>query len=160
MLALSRTFAREIPNDALLGLRMAPVSPSAVYVGKLLGNLFFLTLLQLLVVPLFAILYNVPLWERAGQLALICFFGAWGLAAVGTTFAAIATTVRLRELMLPVLLLPIELPLLLSLVEATSVTLEGRTAIIEASMWMRMCFGFDIIFTILSLYLFPSLLEE
>jgi heme exporter protein B len=160
MLALSRTFAREVPNDALLGLRMAPISPAAVYVGKLVGNVLFLGLLQLLVLPLFAVLYNVSLRAHLAELALICFLGTWGLAAVGTTFAAIATTVRLRELMLPMLLFPIEIPLLLSLVEATTIVLEGRTAIIEAGMWMRMCFGFDVIFTILSLSLFPSLLED
>jgi heme exporter protein B len=160
MLALSRTFAREVPNDAMLGLQMAPISPAAIYVGKLAGNVLFLGLLQVLVLPLFGVLYNVGMWEHAAELALICFLGTWGLAAVGTTFAAIATTVRLRELMLPVLLFPIEIPLLLSLVEATTVVLGGSTDIIDAAMWMRMCFGFDVIFTILSLYLFPALLEE
>jgi heme exporter protein B len=86
--------------------------------------------------------------------------GSWGLSAVGTTFAAIATSIRLREMMLPVLLFPIELPLILSLVEATSLVIQGGDAVIEVQTWLRLALGFDIIFTILSLFLFEYILEE
>ena len=160
MLALSRTFAREVPNDCLLGLQMAPISPAAIYVGKLASNLLFLGLLELLLLPLFALFYNVRLLDHAPLLVLIILLGSWGLAAVGTTFAAIATTVRLRELMLPVLLFPIEIPLILSLVEATTAVLQGTNPIVETSIWLRICFGFDVIFTILSLFLFAHILED
>ncbi|MBI3933736.1 MAG: heme exporter protein CcmB [Acidobacteria bacterium] len=160
MLALSRTFAREVPNDCLLGLQMAPVTPSAIYVGKLVSNLLFLGLLELLLLPLFSLFYNVRLLDHAWQMGEIILLGSWGLAAVGTTFAAIATTVRLRELMLPVLLFPIEIPLILSLVEATTAVLQGTDPIVETRMWLRICLGFDVIFTILSLYLFAYILEE
>jgi heme exporter protein B len=160
LLALSRTFAREVPNDCLLGLQMAPISPAAIYVGKLASNLLFLGLLELLLLPLFALFYNVRLLDHALLLGLIVLLGSWGLASVGTTFAAIATTVRLRELMLPVLLFPIEIPLILSLVEATTIVLQGSNPIIETRVWLRMCFGFDVIFTILSVYLFAYILED
>lgn len=160
MLALSRTFAREVPNDCLLGLQMAPISPAAIYVGKLLSNLAFLSLLELLLLPLFAILYNLRLWDQALDLVGIVLLGSWGLAAVGTTFAGIATSVRLRELMLPVLLFPIEIPLILSLVEATTAVLQGTDPIVPPRIWLRICFGFNVIFTILSLYLFEYILEE
>ena len=160
MLALSRTFAREVPNDCLLGLQMAPISPAAVYVGKLAGNLLFLGLLELLLLPLSALFYNIRLLDHAPMLGLIVLLGSWGLAAVGTTFAAISTTVRLRELMLPVLLFPIEIPLILSLVEATTAVLQGTNPIVETGIWLRICFGFDVIFTILSLYLFSYILED
>jgi heme exporter protein B len=160
MLGLSRTFAREVPNDCLLGLQMAPIPPAAIYVGKLGSNFLFLGLLELLLLPLFALFYNVPIQEHALAMCWIVFLGSWGLAAVGTTFAGIATTVRLRELMLPVLLLPIEIPLLLSLVEATTTILQGTDPIVETGIWFRLSFGFDVIFTILSLYLFPYILEE
>jgi heme exporter protein B len=160
MLALSRTFAREVPNDCLLGLQMAPISPAAIYVGKLASNLLFLGLLEFLLLPVFALFYNVRLADHALMLATIILLGSWGLAAVGTTFAGIATTVRLRELMLPVLLFPIEIPLLLSLVQATTAVLQGTDPIVETGVWLRLCFGFDVIFTILSLFLFPYILEE
>ena len=159
VLALSRTFAREVPNDCLLGLQIAPISPAAVYTGKLLGNVIFLSLMELILLPLFAVFYNLRLWEGGGWLVLIVFLGSWGLAAVGTTFAAIATSVRLRELMLPVLLFPIEIPLLLSLVQATTAVVRGGDSIADLGIWLRLCFGFDVVFTTLSLYLFEYVLE-
>ena len=159
VLALSRTFAREVPNDCLLGLQIAPRAPAAVYTGKLLGNVIFLSLMELILLPLFAVFYNLRLWEGGGWLVLIVFLGSWGLAAVGTTFAAIATSVRLRELMLPVLLFPIEIPLLLSLVQATTAVVRGGDSIADLGIWLRLCFGFDVVFTTLSLYLFEYVLE-
>ncbi len=160
MLGLSRTFAREVPNDCLQGLRMAPVSASAIYTGKLLSNVAFLGLIEVIVLPVFGLFFNVPLWPVAPQLLLVVLLGSWGLSAIGTTFAAIATSIRLRELMLPVLLFPIELPLILYLVESTTVLITGGDAIIELGTWLRMALGFDIIFTVLSLFLFEYILEE
>jgi len=159
VLALGRTFAREVPNDALLGLQMAPIPPAAVYAGKLLSNLAFLGLLELLLLPLFGVFYNLRLGEVAAPLVLIVALGSWGLAAVGTTFAAIATSVRLREMMLPVLLFPVEIPLILSLVEATTAVLRDNS-LAGAWIWLQICIGFDVIFTILSLFLFEYVLGE
>ena len=160
MLALSRTFAREVPNDCLQGLQMAPISPAAVYLGKLFSNIFFLGLLEVLLVPLFSVFYNVPIWGEIPQLLLIVLLGSWGLAAIGTTFAALTTTIRLREMMLPVLLFPVEIPLILSLVEATTAVLRTGDSIVNPEIWLRIAFGFDVIFTLLSLYLFEYILEE
>ena len=160
MLGLSRTFAREVPNDCLQGLRMAPVSAAAIYTGKLLSNILFLGLIEAILLPLFAVFYNVRLWPVAPQLLEIVLLGSWGLAAVGTSFAAIATNIRLRELMLPVLLFPIEIPLILSLVEATTAVIRGGETILAPEIWLRTALGFDIVFTILSLFLFEYILEE
>ena len=160
MLGLSRTFAREVPNDCLQGLRMAPISAAAIYTGKLLSNILFLGLIEAILLPLFAVFYNVRLWPVAPQLAVIVLLGSWGLAAVGTSFAAIATNIRLRELMLPVLLFPIEIPLILSLVEATTSVIRGGETILAPEIWLRTALGFDIVFTILSLFLFEYILEE
>ena len=160
MLGLSRTFAREVPNDCLQGLRMAPISAAAIYTGKLLSNILFLGLIEAILLPLFAVFYNVRLWPVAPQLAVIVLLGSWGLAAVGTSFAAIATNIRLRELMLPVLLFPIEIPLILSLVEATTAVIRGGETILAPEIWLRTALGFDIVFTILSLFLFEYILEE
>lgn len=159
VLSLSRTFAREVPNDCLLGLQLAPISAAAVYLGKLLGNMIFLCLLELLLLPLFAVFYNIHLWNQGGWLVLIVFLGSWGLAAVGTSFAAVATSVRLRELMLPVLLFPIEIPLLLSLVQATTAIIKGGDSLDDAWIWLRLAFGFDVVFTTISFYLFEYILE-
>lgn len=160
MLGLSRTFAREVPNDSLQGLRMAPIPASAIYAGKLLSNIAFLGLIELLVLPIFGLFFNVPLWPVLPQLLLVVLLGSWGLSAIGTTFAAIATSIRLRELMLPVLLFPIELPLILYLVESTTALVTGGDSIVELRVWLRMAVGFDIVFTVLSLFLFEYILEE
>ena len=160
MLGLSRTFAREVPNDCLQGLRIAPISPAAIYTGKLLSNVIFLGLIEAILLPLFAVFYNVRLWPVAPQLLEIVLLGSWGLAAVGTAFAAIATSIRLRELMLPVLLFPIEIPLLLCLVEATTAVIRGGDSNVPPEVWLRIALGFDIVFTILSLFLFEFILEE
>ena len=160
VLALSRTFAREVPNDCLLGLRIAPISPSAIYMGKLLGNVIFLGLLELLLLPLFGVFYNLGIWDAGGWLVLIVLLGSWGMAAVGTSFAAIATSVRLRELMLPVLLFPIEIPLLMALVQATTGVLQGGDSMLDVGIWIKVSVGFDIVFTLLSLYLFEYILES
>ena len=159
VLGLSRTFAREVPNDCMLGLRLAPISPAAVYTGKLLGNIIFLGLIEFMLLPLFGIFYNLGLWEERGWLVLIVLLGSWGLAAVGTSFAAIATSVRMRELMLPVLLFPVEIPLLISLVQATTDVVRGGESIGDLGIWLKMAVGFDVVFTILSLYLFEYILE-
>ncbi len=160
LLALSRTFAREVPNDCLLGLRLAPISPAAIFLGKLCGNLIFLGVLNLLLLPLFVVFYNVPVSDRVWPLIGVVLLGSWGLATVGTTFAAIAASVRLRELMLPVLLFPIELPLIVSLVEATTAILRGAETFVEIGTWIQLSFGFDVIFTVLSLFLFEHILDE
>ena len=160
MLGLSRTFAREVHNDCLQGLRMAPISAAAIYTGKLLSNILFLGLIEAILLPLFAVFYNVRLWPVAPQLAVIVLLGSWGLAAVGTSFAAIATNIRLREMMLPVLLFPIEIPLILSLVEATTAVIRGGETILAPEIWLRTALGFDIVFTILSMFLFEYILEE
>ena len=94
------------------------------------------------------------------SLLLILLLGSWGLSSIGTTFAGITTSIRMREMMLPVLLLPIALPLILSLVEATTATLRETDSIVNAGMWLRIAFGFDVIFTLLSLYLFEFVLDE
>lgn len=159
LLGLNRSFAREEQNDCLQGLRLAPVDASAIFLGKMLGNLVFLLVTELIVLPFFAVFYNIDLLRRPGWLALILLLGTWGLTAVGTIFAAIAANTRLRELMLPVLFLPVSVPLLIGVVEATTVVL-GEQPIAEASLWIKLMLGYDLIFTTLAFFGFGFVLEE
>ncbi len=159
VLALNRSFARELPNDALQGLLAAPISPAAVYLGKALANALFMFLIELLVLPLFALFYNVALLRHAIPLAAILALGTWGFAVLGTLLAAMTVTVRTRELMLPVLLFPLLTPLLIAMVEATTAALAAqpwRTY----QLWMKMMAGFDIVFTVASLLLVEYVLVE
>ena len=159
ILALNRSFARELPNDALLGLLAAPVSPAALYLGKVLGNVGFLFLMELLVLPLFAVFYNVSVLEHAAPLAVVLLLGTWGFAVLGTLLAAMTITIRTRELMLPVLLFPLLTPLLLAMVQATTAVLAAQPWR-AYQLWMKLMVGFDIIFTVASLLLVEYVLAE
>ncbi len=159
VLALNRSFARELPNDALLGILVSPVSPAALYFGKVLANLVFMFLIEAVVLPLFAVFYNVSLLQHAPTLALILLLGTWGFVILGTLLAAMTITVRTRELMLPVLLFPLMAPLLIALVEATTMVLAGQPWR-GYQLWIKLMAGFDVIFTAASLLLVEYVLVE
>jgi len=159
MLSLNRGFARELPNDALTGLLAAPLSPAAIYLGKVIGNALFMFLMELLVLPLFAVWYNVPVARHAAPLAAVLLLGTWGFAVLGTLLSAMTITARTRELMLPVLLFPLLVPLLIAAVEATTAVLAGQPWR-NYQLWMKTMAGFDVIFTVASLLLVEYVLQE
>ena len=119
-LMLHPSFAREQSNDTLDALRMAPISAFAILLGKMLANFVFLSLAEVVIVPVFAVLYNVSLADVAGRLAVVLMLGTVGLVVTGTVFSAISAHARMRELLLPLLLFPILSPLLIAAVEATA----------------------------------------
>jgi heme exporter protein B len=157
-LMLHPSFGREQVNQTLDALRMAPVSSFAVLLGKMLANFLFLSAAELVLVPVFAVLYNVSLAGVVGRLALVIVLGTFGLSVTGTTFSAIAAHARMRELLLPLLLLPILAPLLIAAVEATASLLAVQPALGPA--WLAFLAGFDIVFLTASWLLSDFLLEE
>jgi len=159
ILGLSRAFARETANDCLRGLRMAPADPGAIYLGKLASNVLFLVLAEVVLLPVFGIFFNLSLWDRPGWLFLILLLGTWGLASLGTMFSAVSANTRMQELMLPLLLLPLTVPVLIAAIECTTILLEGRP-MTDAHLWFRLLVGFDIIFTVLCWLLFSYVVEE
>src|SRR3984885_11118716 len=100
-LMLNPSFAREQSNNTLDALRMAPISPFAILLGKMAANLIFLSLAEVILVPVFAVLYNVSLAGIVGRLAIVLLLGTLGLVVTGTVFSAIAAHARMRELLLP-----------------------------------------------------------
>ncbi|MGB9404278.1 MAG: heme exporter protein CcmB [Candidatus Acidiferrales bacterium] len=157
-LMLQPSFAREHANDTLDALRLAPVSPFAILLGKILANLIFLAACEVLLLPVFAVLYNVTLLPVAGRLTLVLVLGTLGLAITGTVFSALAAQARMRELLLPLLLLPLLVPLLLAAVEATAGLFADTPALDRA--WMEFLIGFDVIFFTASWLLADYLLQE
>src|SRR5580698_9945210 len=119
-LMLHPSFAREQSNDTLDALRLAPISSFAILLGKMLANFIFLSVAEIILVPVFSVLYNVSLSGIVGRLILVLVLGTIGIVVTGTVFAAIVAHSRMRELMLPLLLLPILAPLLIASVEATA----------------------------------------
>jgi heme exporter protein B len=137
---------------------MAPLSPFAILLGKMLANLLFLSLAEIIIVPVFAVLYNVSLVGVIGRLALVLFLGTIGLVVTGTVFSAVAAHARMRELLLPLLLLPILAPLLIAAVEATASLFAEQPGLDRT--WLAFLGGFDIVFLTASWLLSDFLLEE
>lgn len=157
-LMLHPCFAREHANDTLDALRMAPVEPFSILLGKLLANFIFMTLAEWLLLPVFAVLYDVSVIRVLGTLLLVFALGTLGLAVAGTVFSAISARARMRELLLPLLLLPILTPVLIASVEATAGLLarEPRTD----WTWIKILLGFDAVFLAASYLTFDYLLED
>lgn len=158
ILGLNRSFLREKDQGSLEGLMLAPVDRSAIYVGKLVSTLVLLAAVEALALPLFAAFFNLalPVLPLLVPLAL----GSAGFAIVGTIFAAMAANTRLRDVLLPVLLLPILVPVVAAAVKLTSVVIAGRPMLAEAGNWLGLLVAFDLIFLTLSILLFDFVLEE
>jgi len=157
-LMLHPSFAREQANQTLDALRMAPISAFAILLGKMLANFIFLAIAEIVLVPVFAVLYNVSLTGVAGRLALVLALGTLGLVITGTVFSAVSAHARMRELLLPLLLLPILAPLLIAAVEATASLFAEQPALDRT--WLTFLGGFDIVFLTASWLLCDFLLEE
>jgi heme exporter protein B len=157
-LMLQPSFARERANDTLGALRMAPISAFAILLGKMLANFVFLSLAEAVIVPVFAVLYNVSLAGVAGRLAGVLMLGTVGLVVTGTVFSAISAHARMRELLLPLLLFPILSPLLIAAVAATASLLAEQPALDRT--WLAFLVGFDIVFLTASWLLSDFLIEE
>jgi len=156
-LMLQPSFLREQANDTLAALRLAPIEPFAILLGKIASNLFFMLLAELFLLPIFAVLYNVPVLAEFGPLVLVFALGTLGVATVGTVLSAISTHARMRELMLPVLLLPALTPVLIASREVTAGLLSESPAL----NWEGVAFllVFDIVF-LTAAWLFGEYLFE
>jgi heme exporter protein B len=157
-LMLHPSFAREQSNDTLDALRLAPISSFAILLGKMLANFIFLSVAEIILVPVFSVLYNVSLTGIVGRLILVLVLGTLGIVITGTVFAAIAAHSRMRELMLPLLLLPILAPVLIAAVEATS-SLFGDSPVLDRT-WVTFLAAFDVVFMTASWLLCDFLVEE
>jgi heme exporter protein B len=157
VLALNRSFALEKEENGLQAMVLAPVDRGAIYIGKFLANVIFLLATEVIVLPLFSIFFNVAIGDRFGLLLLILLLGTIGFSSVGTLFSAMAVHTRMREVILPVLLLPITVPVLIAAVETTAYALGAQEAV---SFWFKLLIVYDLIFVTLSILVFEYLLQE
>jgi heme exporter protein B len=157
-LMLQPSFAREHANDTLDALCLAPVSPFSILLGKIAANFVFLIVCEVVLLPVFAVLYNVSLLPVLGRLVFVLMLGTFGLTITGTVFSAVAAQARMRELLLPLLLLPVLVPLLLAAVEATAGLLADTPEFQRT--WLEILIGFDVIFFTASWLLSDYLLED
>ncbi len=157
-LALNRSFALEKESGAGRALLFAPVDAAGVYLGKFLANVVFLLITQLTVLPAFIVFFDASIVpDRWWALVASFLLGSVAFASVGTLFSAVASNTRMRELLLPLLFLPITVPALIASVETTSYALGATDA---AGSWFRLLIVFDVVFVTVSLLIFEYALEE
>ena len=156
-LGLSRSLAREQQTGCIDGLLLAPMVRSAIFFGKALGNLVFMVIVEIILLPLFSALFDVRLLQTG--VLVVTALGTVGYAAVGTLLAAIAVNTRAREVMLPILLLPLVIPALISAVQATGSLVEGGT-MTEVGGWVRLLVIYDLIIVAVSMLTFEYIVEE
>jgi heme exporter protein CcmB len=159
-LALGRTFERERYGDTLRALLLAPGTRAAIYVGKLVGIVALLLATQIIVVPLVALLFQARLFAHIGQVAVLLLLGTVGFASVGTLFAAMLARARSRDVLLPILLYPVTIPVMIAGVRGTSALLAADPQLEMARLWMMLLLSFDVVFVTLSLWTFEPLMTE
>lgn len=159
VLAFNRSYQSELETGALEALLHYAGDRRAIFIGKLLANLAFVLLVELIVVPLAAMLYHVEMLRAAPALAGVLLLGTLGFVTLGTFYAAMASRVRAREVLLPLLLFPMLVPLLLAAVECSRAVLEGDV-MGDWRAWLRVLVAFDVIFLVASLLAFEHVIED
>lgn len=159
VLSLSRTFHSEELSGGLEGLELYPGEIRAIYLGKLAGNVILLLLVEAILFPTAAVLFQLDLTSHPLALAGVAFLGTLGFSIIGTFYAGLTLHLRARELMLPLLLLPLLVPVLLGAVSATTALLgEGPPAGVAG--WIRLLVAFDVIYFVVCTWVFPTVLER
>lgn len=158
ILGLNRSFLSEHENDALTGLRSAPIDPSSIYLGKVLANFILVTAVQIVSIPVLFLLFDYRFFGKVTWFILVVIIGTIGFIIVGTFLAALAANAKNSEMLLPVLLLPLLSPLLIAGVQATRIILENEV-IADASSWIRLMAAYDLLFLAACFFLFEFIME-
>lgn len=154
--ALNQAWAREIRHQVLDAQRMAPTPGAEMFLAKVIANFLFVTVVQIVLAPVFVVMYNLRIVGQGSLLGAVLPLGTWALVANGTFFAALSIRSRNRELLLPLILFPIFMPALLAMVQAIGIILTGEG---DPTLWIKLLIGYDIIFTTISLLLFDVVLH-
>jgi heme exporter protein B len=156
-LGLSRSMTIEKDQGSLDGLLLAPVDRSAIYFGKVISNLAFMLIVEAIVLPIYSVLYNVNLFSPG--LLLVLLLGSVGYIVVGTLLAAMAVQSRTRDVLLPILLFPVVIPVLIAAVKASGGFLTGDT-FANIRPWLNLLIVYDVIFTAIAFMVFDYVVEE
>lgn len=157
-IGLNRSFLNEKENDCLLGIMVTPIDRSAIYFGKMIGNFIFMTIMEVLIFPVFIIFFNLSFQNLIG-IILVTFLGTLGFVGLGTLLSAMSATFKTREIMLPILLYPLAIPVIIASVKITGMMLHGKS--LESGMtWLNLLIAFDIIFIVTSFMVFEYVIEE
>jgi heme exporter protein B len=159
-LALGRTFERERQGDTLKALLLSPAERPAIYLGKLVGLLLLMALVEALIVPVVGLLFQAPIGRAPLLLIGLLAAGTLGFAAVGTLFAAMLIRAQSRDVLLPVVLYPITVPLVIAGVRGTAAIFGAEPNLAMAQAWLSMLVFFDAVFLTLALWVFGPVMSE
>jgi heme exporter protein B len=159
VLGMNRSLLHERDADCLHGLLLAPVDRGTIYLAKTAGNFLFMATAQVFVLPVFVIFFNLPFLQTLTRLAPSLLLGLLGLAAIGTLFAAVSLRTRAREVMLPLLMLPLASPLVIASVQTSSALLAGQS-LATVSHWFNLTAAFDVVFLVVGWLTFEYVVEE
>ena len=159
-LALARTFERERQTETLRALLLAPADRPALYVGKLIGILMLMGITELVLLPLIWLFFQAPIGSSPVLLVALLAAGTIGYAAVGTLFAAMLVRARSRDVMLPILLYPVTIPVIIAGVRGTAALFQSTPDAGVAQFWLGLLIFFDVVFVILALWTFEPLMTE
>ena len=158
-LGLNRSFVLEKENGCLMGLILAPADRTTIYFGKLISNFIFLTAMELFILPLFMVFFNIDLLEHLLPLLLVIFLGTLGFCTLGTLLSSLSSNLKTREIMLPILLYPLLVPIVIGVVRMTGQILAGEP--LSGMMnWIGLTASFDIIYIGVSIMTIDHILEE
>ena len=157
VLGLNRSFILEKDKGSMEGLMLCPVSREVIFFGKMLASLLFMLVIEALIFPVFGLLFNLPLFVP--EAVAIAVLATIGFSAVGTLFSAVSVNTRAREIMLPILLLPVSVPVIVAAVEATGAAFKGE-GWSGMARWPQLIVIFDVVFLVASAFVFQFSLEE
>jgi heme exporter protein B len=158
LLAFGRSYQLEAENRAFEGLLLVAQHRSAIYLGKLCGAAAVMLVIEVIIVPVMAVLYNIDLWKSIPALLLVGVLGTVGFAAIGALYGALTMSLRAREVLLPLLMLPVTVPVVLGAVKATGYILAGQRH--DLGLWLEVLTAFDIVFVTAGLLLYESAVAE
>jgi heme exporter protein B len=159
VLGLGRSFQSEQTNDCLEQLLLVPGDRGNIFLGKLVGNMAFMLAVELLIIPLFALFFQLDLWHALLPLLVVAVLGTLGFAIIGTLFSALTANLRAREVLFPLLLFPLVVPVIIGAVTATGIILGGGT-LGEASGWLKLLGAFDTMFLAVAYLTFEFVVEQ
>lgn len=157
-LGLSRSFAAELENGCLDGLKLCSYNRNSIYIGKMISSTVLMVIIELIIIPLFILFFNFDILGISGLIVII-IFGTIGYISVGTLLSALTVNIRTREILLPVLLLPLIIPVLLPAVIATGKLLTGGN-IADVLQEIRLLIVYDVIFFVIALLVFEYVIQD
>ncbi|WP_273266096.1 heme exporter protein CcmB [Flexistipes sinusarabici] len=159
VLGLNKSMLNEITGGNLNALLLAPVDRSAVFFGKVFSNFFFLIIMEIITVPIFMVFYNINIFANSLMSIVVLALGTYGFAVLGTLFSLISVKTKTREIMLPLLLLPLMIPIILAGIQCMNIYILGED-VTKSYKWLKLIGAFDVIFTAVIYAIFDYIVEE